>query len=334
MKRVFIIAEAGVNHNGDLKIAKKLIDAARKAGADAIKFQSFKAELLMSRSAPKAAYQKETSGSHESQFEMIKRLELNADDHRELIEYAKKKGIVFLSSPFDTESVDLLMELGVSIIKIPSGEINNLPYLKKIGPCNKKIILSTGMSDLDEIRTALGILERSGTVKKNITVLHANTQYPTPFEDANLRSIVTIQEALGVEVGYSDHTPGIEAPIAAIALGATVIEKHLTLDRTMKGPDHQASLEPDEFERMVDGIRNTEKALGSGIKKPSPSEIRNKAIVRKSIMAHKDIAKGELFSEENIITKRPGTGLSPMEWDKVVQTPAKRNFKKDEFIEL
>jgi len=334
MNRVFIIAEAGVNHNGNVKIAKKMIDAAVLAGADAIKFQSFKTEKMISKSAPKAAYQKKKTGDKESQFDMIKKLELDEKAHSELISYCKRKGILFLSTPFDFESIELLDKFGLEIFKIPSGEIINLPYLRKVGSLKKRIIMSSGMANLKEIKDALDVLTKAGTQKKNITVLHCNTEYPTPFEDVNLLAMVTIKDAFKVRVGYSDHTSGIEVPIAAVALGATVIEKHFTLDKNMKGPDHMSSLEPDELRAMVKAVRRIEKALGNGIKKPSPSELRNKSMVRKSIVTSKSIKKGEIFTEENITVKRPAIGISPMEWDNVINKVAKRDFKEDELIEL
>ena len=293
--RTFIIAEAGVNHNGSIDIAKKLIDVAAETGADAVKFQTFKAENVVSRFAAKAEYQKKTTDADESQFDMIKRLELNEDAHKELMDYGRDKGIIFLSTPFDLESIDLLNNLGIEIFKIPSGEITNLPYLRKIGRLKKKVILSTGMADLGEIGNAINVLTEYGTRKDDITVLHCNTEYPTPFEDVNLSAMLTIRDAFKVKVGYSDHTPGIEATVAAVALGATVIEKHFTIDKNMKGPDHKASLEPDELKAMVHAIRNIEKALGNGIKKPSRSEMKNIQVVRKSIVAAKDIKKERLL---------------------------------------
>lgn len=329
---VFIIAEAGVNHNGSLEIAKKLIDAAVIAGADAVKFQTFKTENLVSVDAQKAQYQKETTNQDESQFQMLKRLELDVTSHNELIVYCKEEKIIFLSTPFDLESIDLLEELGLEIFKIPSGEITNLPYLRKIGKLNKQIILSTGMSTLYEVEEALNILIKVGTKKEKITVLHANTQYPTPMCDVNLKAMLTIKNALNVEVGYSDHTLGIEVDIAAVALGATVIEKHFTLDKGMEGPDHKASLEPNELAEMVKSIRNIEQALGSDEKKSSHSESENIQIVRKSIVASSDIKKGEIFSENNLAAKRPGTGISPMKWDEVIGQKAQRDYKKDEPI--
>lgn len=332
MNKVFIIAEAGVNHNGSLELAKKLIDEAVVAGADAVKFQTFKAELCISKNADKAEYQKQTTDKNESQFDMIKKLELNEYAHTELIKYCKIKNIMFLSTPFDLQSVDLLNGFGLEIFKIPSGEITNLPYLRKIASLNKKVILSTGMANLGEIEATLEILTKNGTLKENITVLHANTEYPTPLGDVNLKAMLTIRGAFGVKVGYSDHTPGIEVPIAAVALGATVIEKHFTLDKTMPGPDHKASLEPSELQSMVKAIRNIEIALGDGIKKASSSESKNKPIARKSIVAKCDIKKGDLFSESNLTIKRPGSGISPMRWDKVIGLRATRDYKEDELI--
>ena len=334
MKKIFIIAEAGVNHNGSIKIAKKMIDVAAEAGADAVKFQTFKAEKVISKFAQKADYQKETTDSNQSQLDMARELELDEGEHKELINYCRKKNIMFLSTPFDLDSVDLLNQLGLEIIKIPSGEITNFPYLRKVGSLKKKIIISTGMADLGEIRDALDILIKAGTPKENITVLHCNTEYPTPFEDVNLLAMLTIRDTFKVDVGYSDHTLGIEVPIAACALGAQILEKHFTLDRSMRGPDHRASLLPDELAAMVKAIRNVEKILGDGVKKSSLSELKNIVVARKSIVALKDIEQGETFSEENITIKRPGTGISPMAWDKVLGKRAKRNFRGDELIEL
>lgn len=330
---IFIIAEAGVNHNGSLEVAKKMIEVAADAGADAVKFQTFKAEKLISKHAPKAEYQCQTTDDKESQLDMVKKLELDADAHRELMICCRQKNIQFLSTPFDLESVDLLNDLGLETFKIPSGEITNLPYLRKIGGLKKEIILSTGMADLGEIEDALVVLMDGGTSLENITVLHCNTEYPTPMEDVNLRAMQTICSAFpGVRVGYSDHTLGIEVPIAAAAMGAEVIEKHFTLDKTMKGPDHKASLEPDELKAMVKAIRNIEKALGDGIKKPSPSEIKNKKITRKSIVAKKEIKKGQIYIEENLTVKRPGSGISPMKWDELIGKIATRDHKADELI--
>jgi N,N'-diacetyllegionaminate synthase len=309
-----------------------MIDAAVEAGADAVKFQTFKAEKVVSKHAQKAEYQKKTTTADESQLEMIKKLELDAAAHRTIIDYCKKKKIRFLSTPIDLESIDLLNELGLDIFKIPSGEITNLPYLRKIGSLKKEIILSTGMADLGEIEDALDVLMEAGTEIENITVLHCNTGYPTLMDDVNLRAMLTIAEAFGVRVGYSDHTLGIEVAIAAVAMGATIIEKHFTLDKNMEGPDHKASLEPDELKAMVRAIRNVEKALGNGIKKPSPSELKNKPIARKSIVAARNIQKGETFTEENLTVKRPGMGISPMRWDEVIGRKAKRDYKVDEVI--
>lgn len=334
MSKVFIIAEAGVNHNGSLEIAKKMIDAAVDAGADAVKFQTFKAEKLVCRNAQKAEYQKKTTDKNESQFEMIKKLELDLNAHRELIMHCTERGIVFLSTPFDLDSIHLLHELGLEIFKIPSGEITNLPYLKEIGTLKKKVIMSTGMANLKEVEGALDVLTQAGTSKENITVLHCNTEYPTPFEDVNLLAMLTIQEAFKVKVGYSDHTLGIEVPIAAVALGAKVIEKHFTLGKNMQGPDHKTSLVPEELNGMVNAIRNIEKALGSGIKQPSHSELKNKLVARKSIVAVKSIKKGEVFTSENITAKRPEIGISPLEWDRVIGGKALRNFDEDEIIEI
>ena len=333
-RRVFIIAEAGVNHNGSILIAKKMIDAAAKAGVDAIKFQTFKAENVISRFAPKVEYQKINTRKKESQLEMVKKFELNQAMHKELLSYCSNKKIMFLSTPFDLDSVDLLQRLGLKLFKIPSGEITNLPYLRKVGSLRKKLIVSTGMSTLKEVKDALSILVKSGTNKKDITVLHCNTEYPTPFADVNLYAMLTIKNQLKVAVGYSDHTLGIEVAIAAASLGATVIEKHFTIDKNMPGPDHRASLEPGELAAMVKAIRNVEKALGNGIKKSSPSELKNMAVVRKSIVAARDIIIGEIFTPQNLAVKRPGKGISPMEWDKVIGRKAKRNFKQDELIRL
>ena len=332
MNKVFIIAEAGVNHNGSLELAKKLIDVAVVSGADAVKFQTFKAENLVSKNAQKADYQKQTTNNEESQFDMIKKLELDVQTHRILMDYCKEKNIMFLSTPFDHDSIDLLNDLGLEIFKIPSGEITNLPYLRHIGKLNKKVILSTGMADIGEIEDAMDILINAGTKKENITVLHANTMYPTPMEDVNLKAMVTIGKTFDVAFGYSDHTLGIEVDIAAVALGACCIEKHFTLDKTMEGPDHKASLEPDELKAMVKAIRNIELALGSSIKKPSKSEMPNMQIARKSIVAKIEIKKGDRLSEENITIKRPGNGINPMRWDEIVGTIATKDYKEDELI--
>tara|TARA_R110002096_G_scaffold47309_3_gene126260 strand:+ start:1361 stop:2362 length:1002 start_codon:yes stop_codon:yes gene_type:complete len=331
---VLVIAEAGVNHNGSLELAKSLIDAAAEAGADFVKFQTFKAKSLVTNSAPKAEYQVKNAGADESQFEMIRRLELSEQMHEELWDYCEKKNIGFLSTGFDTSSVDYLKSLGIDLFKVPSGELTNLPFLRHIGALNRNVILSTGMACLGEIEQAIDAVEKAGTPRNKITVLHCTTEYPTPMEDVNLRAMQNIGAALGVRVGYSDHTPGVEVPIAAVALGATLIEKHFTLDRTLPGPDHLASLEPDELKAMVAGIRNIEIALGDGIKRPSASELKNKPIARKSLVAAKNIQVGELFSPDNLTAKRPGTGLSPMRWDEVVGRPAPRGFSEDELIEL
>ena len=329
---VFIIAEAGVNHNGSIELAKQLIDVAVEAGVDAVKFQTFKAENLVSKSAQKAEYQKETTDNKESQFEMIKKLELDVDTHYELIEYCNSKNIMFLSTPFDLDSIELLDKLGLEIFKIPSGEITNLPYLRKIGALNKQVILSTGMADIGEIEDALDVLIDAGTTKEKITVLHANTMYPTPMEDVNLRAMVTIGDTFDITYGYSDHTLGIEVDIAAVAMGAQVIEKHFTLDKSMEGPDHKASLEPYELKVMVKAIRNIEIALGSKVKKPSKSEKSNMEVARKSIVAKCTIQKGELLSEENLTVKRPGNGINPMRWDEIVGTVSQKNYEVDELI--
>lgn len=332
MSKVFIIAEAGVNHNGSIELAKKLIDIAVKSGADAVKFQTFKTENMVSRYALKADYQQKNTENHENQFEMLKKLELNSDTYPELMFYCKKRGIIFLSSPFDHESIELLSKLGLKVFKIPSGEITNLPYLKHIGSLKKQVILSTGMADLSEIKNALDILISSGTTKENITVLHCNTAYPTPYEDVNLLAMLTIRDTFKIKVGYSDHTLGIEVPIAAAALGASMIEKHFTLDKTLPGPDHKISLEPEELKSMVRSVRNIEKALGTGEKKSSVSEEKNRIAVRKSIVAAKSIKKGEVFTEDNIGIKRPGTGISPMKWEQILDEIAQKDYKKDEII--
>ncbi|BAK70337.1 N-acetylneuraminate synthase [Aliarcobacter butzleri] len=332
MNKVFIIAEAGVNHNGSIDLAKKLIDVASESGVDAVKFQTFKAENLVSKNAQKADYQKQTTDKNESQFDMIKKLELDVDTHKELMAYCKSKNIMFLSTPFDHDSIDLLSDLGLEIFKIPSGEITNLPYLRHIGRLNKKVILSTGMADIGEIEDALDVLIAAGTKKENITVLHANTMYPTSMEDVNLKAMMTIGNTFDVAFGYSDHTLGIEVDIAAVAMGACCIEKHFTLDKTMEGPDHKASLEPDELKAMVKAIRNIELALGSCVKKPSKSEIPNIQIARKSIVAKMDIKKGEILSENNLAIKRPGNGINPMRWDEIVGSISTKDYKEDELI--
>lgn len=334
MNSVLIIAEAGVNHNGKLDLAKKLIDVAVAAKVDYVKFQTFIPENVISKFAVKAEYQKETTGADESQLEMVKKLKLSKQDHIELIEYCSQKKIKFLSTPFDLESIDLLVELGVKIGKIPSGEITNYPFLVKMAKSFERIILSTGMSNIKEIENALTVLTANGKSLEMITVLHCNTDYPTPMQDVNLMAMQTLKAKLNVEVGYSDHTLGIEVPIAAVALGATVIEKHFTLDKSMEGPDHKASLGPFELTNMVSAIRNIEKALGNPEKIVSESERKNIAIARKSIVAKKKINKGDLFTEDNITVKRPGNGISPMRWDEVLGKKAIKDFEEDQLLEL
>jgi N,N'-diacetyllegionaminate synthase len=329
-----IIAEAGVNHNGDLSLARQLIDVAADAGADMVKFQTFSADRLATVHAAKADYQSQASGDGESQHAMLRRLELTADMHLALIAHCKSRGIQFFSTGFDEKSVDFLEELGLTRFKIPSGEMTNLPYLRHVGRYGKPVILSSGMATLGEIEAALGVLDAAGTPRERVTVLHCNTEYPTPMADVNLRAMLTIGEAFGVEVGYSDHTLGIEVAIAAAALGASVIEKHFTLDRRLPGPDHKASLEPLELKAMIAAIRNIERALGDGIKRPSASESKNKPIARKSLVAAVPIHAGEIFTTANLAVKRPGTGLSPMRWDEVVGRMASRDFSPDELIEL
>lgn len=329
-----IIAEAGVNHNGDIGMARQLIDAAAEAGADLVKFQTFRADRLVTTSAKKAAYQMATTAADESQHEMIRRLELSEAMHDELIAHCRQRKIEFFSTAFDLESLDYLMGLGMPRIKVPSGEITNLPYLRKVGGFDKEVILSTGMSSLGEIEAAIDALEKAGTPRARIVVLHCNTEYPVPMAEVNLRAMRSIGEAFGVKVGFSDHTEGIEIAIAAVALGATVIEKHFTLDRNLPGPDHRASIEPDELGRMIRSIRNVELAMGDGIKRPSASEERNCLIARKSLVAARRIAKGDVFSTENITMKRPGVGISPMRFDEVLGRIAARNFDPDEMIDI
>jgi N,N'-diacetyllegionaminate synthase len=333
-KETFIIAEVGVNHNGFVSFAKKLIDVAAEAGVDAVKFQTFKADKLVSRTAQKAEYQKQTTASEESHYEMIKKLELDENAHRELIGYCERKKVIFLSTPFDLDSIDMLKNFGIPIFKIPSGEITNLPYLRHIGSIGRKVILSTGMADLGEIEGALNILTKEGLPRDKITILHATTEYPCPMEEVNLQAMQTIRDTFGYDVGYSDHTRGIEVAIAAVAMGASVIEKHFTLDRNLPGPDHKASLEPYELKSMVNSIRNIDKAIGDGIKRPSKSEVKNIPIARKSLVATCVIIKGEVFSQANLTAKRPGTGVSPMRWDEVLGRKAPRRFETDELIEL
>jgi N,N'-diacetyllegionaminate synthase len=332
--KTLIIAEAGVNHNGDMALAKQLIAVAAEAGADLVKFQTFVASKIISKAAPKAEYQKGATDPDESQQEMVRKLELTKENHFELIDECKRRGIGFFSTAFDLDSIDLLEAFDSEYVKAPSGELTNLPYLRYLTRHGKPLLLSTGMANLGEIEAAIDVIELAGTPREKITVLHCTTEYPTPMGDVNLRAMVNIGHALGVKVGYSDHTQGIEIPIAAVALGATVIEKHFTLDRSLPGPDHRASLEPGELKAMVAGIRNIERALGDGIKRPSPSELKNKPIARKSLVAVRDIKAGELFSLDNLTAKRPGTGISPMKWDEVIGRAAARDFSEDELIEL
>jgi len=332
--RTLIIAEAGVNHNGDMNLAKQLIDVAVDAGADIVKFQSFNADRLTTTTAEKAIYQIKTTGKQESQYEMLRRLELSIDMHKELIEYCSQRHIEFFSTGFDIDSVNLLIDLGQSHFKIPSGEITNLPYLRHIGQQGKEVVLSTGMSTLGDIEFAINALEQSGTNRNKITILHCTTEYPTPMNEVNLSAMQNIHKAFGVKIGYSDHTQGIEVAIAAAALGASVIEKHFTLDRTLPGPDHKASLEPNELKSMIQCVRNINVAMGDGIKRLTPSEMKNKDIARKSIVAGRAINKGEKFTEDNLTTKRPGTGISPINWDLIVGKIAARDYLTDELIEF
>ena len=332
--KTLIIAEAGVNHNGDLDMARRLVEVGAQAGADFVKFQTFKADRLVTRQAAKADYQRQLTAKDESQYDMIRRLELTPEMHVALIEHCAREGIRFLSTGFDIESLDLLAGFGMPLLKIPSGEITNLPYLQHVGRMGIPVILSTGMADMAEIGAALDVLERAGTPRKQITVLHCNTEYPTPMRDVNLRAMLSICDAFGVQVGYSDHTAGIEVPIAAVALGATVIEKHFTLDRNLPGPDHKASLEPGELKAMVAAIRNIEQSMGDGIKRPSKSEAKNIAIARKSLVAACSIRVGEPFTLANLAVKRPGTGVSPMRLNEVLGQSAARDYQPDELIEL
>ena len=332
MEKVYIIAEAGDNHNGDFNTALKLVDVAKRAGADCVKFQTFVTEEIISKYAEMAEYQKKNTGKEESQFEMVKRLELSFDEFRKIKEYCDRVGIQFLSTPFDLKSVDFLNELGVPFFKIPSGEITNYPYLIKIAHTGKPVVMSTGMCEPDEILAAINVLENNGGGE--FTLLHCNTEYPTPLKDVNLYAMRIMKKMFGKKVGYSDHTKGIEVPVAAVALGACVIEKHFTLDKNMPGPDHKASLEPDELGRMVKNIRNIEIALGDGVKHVSESERKNIAIARKSIVARRNIQEGEILTEDNLAVKRPGTGINPMQWMEVLGTRAVRDFKEDELIEI
>jgi N,N'-diacetyllegionaminate synthase len=332
--QVTIIAEAGVNHNGSLELAKRLIQAAAEAGADAVKFQTFRTEAIVTRSAAKADYQVQTTGVAESQYEMLKRLELDEAAHVELVKACQACGIAFLSTAFDFPSLDLLVRLGVDVWKIPSGEITNLPYLRRIGALRQKVILSTGMSTLPEIRDAREVLVQSGTSPDQVTLLHCTTEYPAPLEDVNLLALRTLSERFPESpVGYSDHTQGIEVSLAAAALGATVIEKHFTLDKTLPGPDHRASLEPEELKAMVRGIRNISLALGSAVKQPSAGELKNREVARKSLVARCGIRQGEVFTAENLDVKRPGTGVCPMRWDEIIGTKAARDYRPDELID-
>ncbi len=335
-QHVLIIAEAGVNHNGSLEIAKRLVDKAAEAGVDIIKFQTFKADKLVSMSAKQAEYQKKNIGNHsdDSQYNMLKKLELSEQDHQELMAYCNEKGIRFWSTAFDFDSIDYLHSLNLGLWKIPSGEITNYPYIKKIAQYQEPVILSTGMCEMSDIYAAMKVLQENGVQKDQITILHCNTEYPTPYEDVNLLAMQQIQHEFDVAVGYSDHTKGIEVPIAAVALGASVIEKHFTLDRNMEGPDHKASLEPDELKAMVSAIRNIEKALGTGKKAVSESERKNIAIARKSIVAACPIKKGDVLTEDNLTVKRPGTGISPMQWEKVIGTKAIKDFSEEDLIEI
>lgn len=333
--KTFIIAEAGVNHNGSMDFALKLVDAAKKAGADAVKFQTFKAGKLVKKDAEKAQYQKKSTGSEETQFEMLKKLELSEKDFLELKAYCDSAGIMFLSSAFDEESAEFLNSLGMEMFKIPSGEITNLPYLRKIGSFKKPVILSTGMSYLEEVADAVAVFDACGLSRSVLSILHCSTEYPALFHEVNLKAMLTMLEAFkGVTIGYSDHTRGIEIPIAAVALGAKVIEKHFTLDRNMQGPDHKASLEPDQLAEMVKSIRNVEVAIGDGKKIPCPSEIPNRGIVRKSIVAARNIKKGEIISSNDIQAKRPGLGVSPMRWDEIIGKVAPNDLEEDEYIWL
>ncbi|WP_294597274.1 N-acetylneuraminate synthase [uncultured Rikenella sp.] len=333
--RTLIIAEAGVNHNGSPELARQLVDAAAAAGVDYVKFQTFRADKLVTRTARQAAYQSRNLGhGEESQYTMLKRLELSPDDHRTLIDHCNAKGVEFLSTAFDLESIAFLDSLGLPLWKVPSGEITNFPYLRAIGLTGKPVILSTGMATLDEIEAAVGVLTRFGTPRNGITLLHCTTEYPAPKDQVNLRAMQTMHERFGLPVGYSDHTEGIEIPVAAVAMGATVIEKHFTLDRNLPGPDHKASLEPDELTAMVRQIRAVESALGNGTKEPAPAEQPNIPIARKSIVAATAIQRGELFTEENLTAKRPGTGLSPMLWESIVGRTAPHDFEPDQPIEL
>ncbi|MBA6153406.1 N-acetylneuraminate synthase [Gelidibacter maritimus] len=335
MNKTLIIAEAGVNHNGSIDTAKQLIDVAAEAGVDYVKFQTFKAAKLVTKSAERAEYQNTNTKNSDSQYEMLKKLELSEADHLELIAYCQTKNVKFLSTGFDLDSLQFLADIGITLAKIPSGEITNLPYLEKMAELYSEFILSTGMANIQEVKDAYQVLIEAGVKPSSITILHCNTEYPTPMQDVNLRAMLHIEKELGTAIGYSDHTLGIEVPIAAVALGATVIEKHFTLDRSLPGPDHRASLEPTELKAMVASIRNIEKAIsGSGIKEPSDSESKNKEIVRKSIVAQGPIKKGQTFSNNNLAVKRPGSGISPMKWNAIIGKIANKDFTDDQLIEL
>jgi len=330
MNKILIIAEAGVNHNGSMELAKEMIRKAKGADVDYIKFQTFKPGKLVSRYTDKADYQKETTGSDQSQLQMLEKLALTYKDFEELKEYCKELDIGFISTPFDLDSIDFLESLDMDFWKVPSGEITNLPYLEKIGKTGRDVVISTGMCEMPEIVDAIDVLERNGAGK--ITALHCNTEYPTPYTDVNLKAMLHIGRETGKPIGYSDHTLGIEIPIAAVALGATVIEKHFTLDKTMEGPDHRASLEPDELKAMVSAIRHIELSLGDGIKRRTASETKNVSVARKSIVAKKAIKKGEIFTEENITVKRPGTGINPMKWYEILGKAADNDYIEDQII--
>ena len=336
MKPVIIIAEAGVNHNGSIEMAKQLVAKAKEAGVDYIKFQTFKASRLVTKSAKQAEYQQRNMGSQDDgQYQMLKKLELSPEDHQVLIDFCNKLGLKFFSTAFDDESIEYLRTLNLGLWKIPSGEVTNYPFLRRIASFNEKTILSTGMCDMEDVRSAVNALYKNGLSKENLILLHCNTEYPTPFDDVNLKEMDALRDEFGVEVGYSDHTKGIEVPIAAVALGATVIEKHFTLDRNLQGPDHKASLEPEELKAMVTAVRNVEKAVGGdGTKHISESERKNIAIARKSIVAARDIKAGEIFTEENLTVKRPGYGISPMRWEMVLGQKAKKDFNEEELIML
>lgn len=331
-KRVLIIAEAGVNHNGDMKLAKGLVDLAADSGVDIVKFQTFKAENLVTKSAAMASYQVENTGKEDSQLAMLKKLELQESDFKELQLYCQSKNIRFFSTGFDIESLLFLKSLNMGLWKVPSGEITNLPYLEFIGKCNEPVILSTGMSSMEEVEAAINVLVKAGTSKNKISVLHCNTDYPTRFEDVHLNAMKTMKDRLGVEIGYSDHTPGVEVSVAAVALGAKVIEKHFTLDKDLEGPDHKASLDPEELRTLVKQIRNIEKSLGRLEKIPSEREAKNIQVARKSIVAKRAIKEGEIFTIENLTTKRPGTGINPMKWYDVLGTKAQKNYQEDDLI--